>query len=180
MLGRQKKRKNSIGAKKSIFVKSSFAKNEIVLFLAKFLVIFFILTFLINSVDLSFFSEKEAALVAGVVGLQSQGNAVFLSEKTFFVTNNCLGLITASILAALIFSFKKPDLKKKLGLFAAGFVLIMVVNVFRLWFVLFSATNGFDAELVHTVTWFFMSGVVLFIWYYGSKKCFGKEVYELA
>lgn len=149
------------------------------LFLAKFFAIFLVLTFIINIADLSFFNQKAAQITADLNGLQSYQNAVFFEEKVFFVTNNCLGLLTASILAGLIFSFKKPVFKKKLGLFISGFLLIIVVNVFRLWLVLFLAKKGFDVEFVHTLTWFFMSAIVLMIWYFGSKKYFKKEVNEL-
>jgi len=147
-------------------------KESIILFLLKFCVIFFGLAFLINYVDLSFFNNYAASVSSSLVGLENQGNAVIVDEKVFFVTNNCLGLLTASILAALIFSFNEPDLKKKFVLFALGTAIILVANIFRLSLVLFSATIGFDAELVHTLTWFLMSAIVLVIWYYGSKDYF--------
>ena len=45
--------------------------------------------------------------------------------------------------------------------------------------VLVTAKLGFDADLVHTITWFIMSAFVLVIWYYGNKSIGVKDFSKL-
>jgi hypothetical protein len=38
-----------------------------------------------------------------------------------------------------------------------------------------AARAGMDAEAVHAATWFLMSGLVVLLWYFGTKKIAGTE-----
>jgi len=159
--------------------KDYFEEKKLFLFLIKFFVIFFVLSTLIGLVDLSFFTNYLTILVAKLANANFVGNVIFVGKASFIVSNYCTGLMSASILAAIIFALRKPELKKKILLFAFGLCLLLVVNVPRLLLVVLAAQSGFDAELVHTITWFLMSALILIIWYYGTKRIAKKEVSSL-
>ncbi len=139
------------------------------LFLGKFFVIFAILTIIIELLDLSVFTSWLASICATPFGLEAQGNAIMINGQQFAVTNACTGLMSASILAAVIFALKKPEIEKKIVIFLAGLVVLLVANIPRIMLVLWTATVGLDAGLVHTLTWFLMSALILLLWYYGTK-----------
>lgn len=172
-------------AKKSINpISNSKAKivnrKKMVLFAIKFFAIFAILNFLIEIADMSFLTSSITQIAATILGLEYLLNVVYVNNSLFIVSNLCTGLVSASILAAIIFSLNKPELSKKVTLFLAGLAILLVVNVPRIIFVLFVAKYGFDAEIVHELTWFVMSGIVLLIWYFGSKRLLKiKEISEL-
>lgn len=139
------------------------------LFLAKFFFIFAILTIIIELLDLSVFTGWLASVSSMPFGLEAQGNVMTINGQQFAVTNACTGLMSASILAAVIFALKKPEMKKKIVIFLVGLVVLLVANIPRIMLVLWTATLGLDAGLVHTLTWFLMSALILLLWYYGTK-----------
>ena len=154
--------------------------RKLLFFCIKFFVIFFVLEFIIDSVELSFFTNALASMTAAILGASSTGNIVLLAGNTFVVTNSCTGLISTSILAAIIFSLKKPEMIKKIALFVAGLAALVLLNIPRVALVVYSPLLGLDADTVHVLTWFVMSAAVLLIWYYGTKKITGiKEFGEL-
>lgn len=139
-------------------------------FLAKFFLIFVILTAIVEILDLSVLTEWLAIVSAIPLGMVVAGSLVFVDGQIFAVTNSCTGLISASILAAVIFSLRKPELKEKVLIFIAGLTILLIVNIPRLMLVLWSASVGMDANLVHVFTWYVMSALILLIWYYGTKR----------
>jgi len=175
----KKKRLNGMGKgrakntpKRRISAKSS-GTSALLLFVAKFFIIYFILTALLELADLSWLTSAIAFAAAAPMGFAVLGSTVLVNGELFLVTNLCTGLMSASILAAIIFSARRPSFLKKLGLFVAGLVALLVFNIPRLMLVLYSAKLGMDAELVHTLTWFLMSALVLAIWFFGMKKICG-------
>jgi exosortase/archaeosortase family protein len=177
---KSKKNKKKINKQKLVVnEKKGSLKNElnlgskntkISLFLIKFFAIFFILTTLVELLDLLFFTEWLAFISAMPFKVNVVSNLVFVNGENFLVTNSCTGLVSASILAAIIFSLKKPLIKQKILLFLFGMGILLVLNIPRLMLVLWSASVGLDAELVHIITWFFMSIFILIIWYFGTKR----------
>ena len=154
-------------------------QKKIYLFLVKFFVIFIILSTIIEFLHLSFLTEFITFISASYLGLDFVGSVVFVGATNFIVTNSCTGLVSGVILIALLFAGKKPALTKKLFLTAFGISLLLLINIPRVMIVLLFAKIGFDAELIHTLTWFFMSGIVLLIWYYGNKAIGIKNFNEL-
>lgn len=144
--------------------------KKIIFFCAKFFIIYFVLQYLIELADLSALNNFIAYSSASLLGLGYEGNIVFVNGAIFTITNFCTGLVSASVLAAIVFSLRKPALGKKVVLFLGGLVLLLLINIPRVSLVLYSAMMGLDAELVHTLTWFIMSAAVLLIWYYGTKR----------
>jgi len=156
------------------------SRKKIIVFILKFFLIFSLLNLLIEIANLNLLTNFIASVSSNALGLMVIGNAVLVNGSFFVVTNSCTGLVSASILAAIIFSLKKPTFGKKVLLFFCGLVIILVINIPRVMFVLFMAKNGFDAELIHEITWFFMSAIVLLVWYYGTKISLkGKNFNEL-
>jgi exosortase/archaeosortase family protein len=154
------------------------SNGAIFYFLIKFLVIFSILNVLIETTNLSVLTQFIASFVASVMGLTSVSNSVLVNGSIFVITNSCTGLVSASILASVIFALKKPSLAKKTVLFFTGLVILLVVNIPRIMLVLLVAKAGFDPELVHEITWFVMSAIILIIWYYGTKRILSKEEFS--
>jgi exosortase/archaeosortase family protein len=146
------------------------SNKSVILFLIKFFIIYFVLSVIISLLDLSFITNYLAMLTASILGLEFAGNIVLVEGTRFVITNYCTGLMSGAILASIIFALKRPELKQKLLLFLFGFCLLLVINIPRLLLVLASAKVGFDAGLIHTTTWFVMSGVILVVWYFGTKS----------
>ncbi|MFA5763663.1 MAG: hypothetical protein WC915_02535 [archaeon] len=173
------KNKNLISQKNNDFIGKSkknkfynkLMKNKMLIFLVKFFILFFVLSELINFLDLSFFLNIITKISASYLNLQFIGNQIFIGSNIFIVTNSCTGLVSASILAAVIFALKKPKIHQKLKLFIFGTLLLLVINVPRIILILFIAkATSIDPDLVHTLTWFLMSFIILIIWYFGTKS----------
>ena len=142
-------------------------------FLGKFFLIFIILTTIVDILDLSLFTNWLASISAIPLGLLVVGSVVFVGDQQFFVSNACTGLVSASILAAVIFSLKKPILEEKIVIFFTGLIILLIANIPRLMLVLWTAIIGADANFVHVLTWFLMSALILLIWYFGTKRFSG-------
>ncbi|VVB74177.1 Uncharacterised protein [uncultured archaeon] len=166
----QRKKDYAYAPKHILTTQNNLRFKKIIWFCAKFFVIYFVLQFLIELADLSSLNNFIAYASASLIGIGYLGNTVFVAGEVFTVTNLCTGLVSASVLAAIVFSLRRPKLGQKAILFTSGLVLLMLINIPRVSLVLYSAMLGFDAELVHTFTWFIMSAAVLLIWYYGTKR----------
>lgn len=154
--------------------KQKTGRKELV-FLTKFFIIFFALQFIILALPLMPLKNFIAGTAAGFLGMQSNGSTIAWDSHSFEITNNCTGLVSGAILAAVIFSLKKPDLKKKLAMAIAGALMLFLLNFPRIWLVLWSAQNygaGF-AESLHEITWITTALIVLIIWFVATKKIAG-------
>lgn len=153
-----------------------------VLFLLKFFSIFLVLQSIIVVAPLSGLNEWIAKFEAGALNLESRGNTVFTGNAGYVITNSCTGLISGSILAAIVFSLKKPEPKKKTTVFFAGAVILFIINLLRVYIVILGGViYGFGfAENLHVTSWFVMSAIIIAIWYYVTKKWAGiKDFSEL-
>ena len=146
-----------------------------IIFLAKFFAIFFTAEFLINTFRAPMLENFLSGSVAQILGLQSFGNLIFVTTGAFEITPSCTGLVGASILGAIIFSLKKPQIKQKISVFIAGTLLLFVLNYLRLILVVLAGKyHGLEvAEIVHVVSWFSTAIFVLLIWYEFTKKLTG-------
>ncbi len=144
---------------------------KLLLFLIKFIIIFSILGFILSIIDLSFLNNFIAFVSSSFLGLNFFENTVFVGTQTFVVTNYCTGFMSAIILASIIFALRRPNLFKKFKIFLFGALLLLVINVPRVMLVLLFARAwiGIDIELIHSITWFVMSAIILVIWYYVSR-----------
>tara|TARA_Y100000310_G_scaffold280829_1_gene300833 strand:+ start:3596 stop:4006 length:411 start_codon:yes stop_codon:yes gene_type:complete len=123
-----------------------------------------------------------AGFEAGLLGLARDGNVIGIAGGLFVVSASCTGLVSASVLAAIIFSLKKPVLKKKLVIFATGAIALFLLNLVRVYIVLLVAINfgSAAADLAHTISWFSTAALILAAWYLGMKKLIGiKDFSEL-
>ncbi|MDD3083807.1 MAG: archaeosortase/exosortase family protein [Candidatus ainarchaeum sp.] len=151
---------------------SKIFSNKKTIFLLKFFIIFFVIELFILVSNLSFYNSFLAFISSSYLGFLSEGNIIFINGTKFVVDNSCTGLVSIAILAGITFSLKNIDLFKKTKLFVFGSLILLLANIPRIMIVLISANIGFDAELIHVLTWFFMSVIVLLIWYFGLKNTF--------
>ena len=142
------------------------------IFLIKFFAIFAFFHALLFILDISFLQNSIAWLEAKAFGLASEGNKIFFDDDVFLIVPSCTGLVSSIVLGSIIFSLKKPGLKKKIAIFLAGSVILMVINLTRVYFVLWVGIkfNPKITELTHIISWFFVVGIILFLWYYLTKR----------
>jgi len=141
-------------------------------FLIKFFAIYIVLQSAIVVAPIEPLKEGIASFEAGLLGLEYEGNSIIFNGHRAEIVANCTGLMSISVLAAIVFSLKRPAFKKKLGLFMAGAAVLFPVNLFRVYLVLLAA-NEFELETfeaIHTTTWFAMSAAILILWYYLTKR----------
>lgn len=156
--------------------------NKNLLFLLKFFAIFALLQGIILIAPLNSLNEWIAGIEASALSLERQGNAILAGNTNFLITNSCTGLVSGSIFAAIVFALKKPAFKQKTLVFLAGAILLFLINLARVYFVVLAGI-GFGAEfagIMHIVSWFLMSGFIIALWYYLTKKWIGiKDFSEL-
>ena len=170
-----KKEKKSHSAKTA---KKDFGKKAII-FLIKFFAIYAIAQAAILIAPLGLLKEWIALIEASALGLQAQGNNILFNAHSFAITAQCTGLMSASVLAAIALSLKKPVLLKKIALIAAGAVLLFFINLFRVYLVLLAAIafNPDAAGTLHEITWFAMAALIIVIWYYLTKIIAGAKAF---
>ncbi|MBI5884698.1 exosortase/archaeosortase family protein [archaeon] len=157
--------------------KTSLEKNRnkeklLKFFLLKFFVIFAFLYALLYIADLRFVEEFVAKASAGLIGLQAGSSTVNANGALFIINESCTGFVSIIILAATVFSLRKPDLRGKLLVFLPAGIALFALNIFRVAGVLWVGLNaGIQAaEAVHVVSWFLMSAAIIILWYYSTKK----------
>ena len=156
-------------------------KAELV-FLLKFFIIYGVLQYVIYVAPMHFITDSIASLEASFLGLKNVESTILFDSVSFVINNSCTGFVSASILAAIVFSLKKPNLKKKLYIFVACALALFVINLVRVYLViLFGIRFGVTlAEFAHIISWFLMSAAIIVCWYVATKKIIGvKEFGEL-
>lgn len=146
--------------------------NRELVFFIKFVVIFSVLYLLIYFAELSLLTNWLAELQRVLFGFNSSGNLVLSTDTVFEINNFCSGLSSAAVFAAVVFSFRKPEITRKVLLFVFGFLVLMIVNLLRIWFVVFFDANvvSGSAESVHVVSWFLMSAAIIGVWYFAVGR----------
>jgi exosortase/archaeosortase family protein len=143
--------------------------KPILIFLLKFFGIFLVLEALITLIDLTRLTNFITTIVANFFNLPYLNNIIFVNSSTFVVTNSCTGLVSLAILAAITLPLKRMQLKKKVLVLGIGAFFLLTINIPRIGVVIYSGLIGFDAELVHELTWFLMSAIILLVWFFGIK-----------
>lgn len=147
------------------------------IFLVKFFVIFAAAEILIHVLPLNFFMNAIASNQAALFGLSTYENLIFVKDGAFQIVPSCTGLVSGGVLASIIFSLKKPKIKEKMMIFLAGFVLLLVLNYFRIALVI-GAGKEFGIEfagILHVITWFTSAAFIIGIWYLFTKKITGEK-----
>jgi exosortase/archaeosortase family protein len=119
----------------------------------------------------SLIASAEAALL----GLRSTGNIIYMEGQPFAISANCTGLLSSSVFAAIVFSLRKPELKKKIAIALAGISALFALNFVRVYLVM-AAGNILGMQWLntaHLLSWFAMFGAVLGAWYFLTKKSAG-------
>ncbi len=151
--------------------KNEFSRKAL-FFLLKFFAIYAVLQLLILNAPIESLKEWIAFIEAQGLGLESVGNRVLFQGHGFEIVANCTGLMGISVLAAIVFALRKPDLKRKAVLFAFGAMVLFPLNLVRVYFVIWAALSfGIQfSEAIHVLTWFLSAGLILGLWYYLTKK----------
>lgn len=147
-------------------------ENKTILFLVKFGVIFSVLHILVWAVPTSFLQNWIALLQANFFSLPLQNNLIELSQRQILINPSCTGLISISILAAIIFSLSKPEMKKKIQIFVLAAIIMFFLNLLRIYFVLWIGLNyGEDLiGLMHEISWMTTALFIIGLWYYFTKR----------
>lgn len=150
------------------------------LFLAKFAAIFLVLYVLLFVFNPVWLENWIASLEAQWLGAQAVGNVVVVKNSSFIISESCTGIISMIILASIVFALKKPGIGKKIMLFAFGAIVLFFANLGRVYLVLLSASAfGFwAAEMLHVVSWFAMSALIIALWYYLTKAITKAKSFE--
>lgn len=89
----------------------------------------------------------------------------------FEITPSCTGLTSVSLFLGLLIGFPRiPKNKAVAGI--AGLVLILLLNYLRLVLII-GVGEQFSleaADLIHTLSWFVLSGIAFGFWYYLIRK----------
>ena len=146
--------------------------KKLIFFVIKFFVIFFVLYALLFVAPLDFIEEWISGFEAGILGLKAEGKEIFIGENVFVISESCTGFVSGIILFAVIFSLRKPEIWKKAVIFILGFIILFVLNLLRVYAVLYFALEfGLEsAELLHATSWSVLALVILLIWYFLTKK----------
>ena len=156
-------------------------KRELV-FLIKFFLIYGILQAIIQIAPMDFITEPITSFEASLLGLESKQNSIIAGPATFVINNSCTGFVSMSVLAAIVFSFRRPKLRKKLAVFVPCAIALFFINLLRVYIVLFFGVvvSYYLAEPVHVASWFLMSGAIIALWYEGTRRFAGiKDLSQL-
>lgn len=144
-------------------------------YLLKFFLIFAAAEAMLFYLDFSALEGFIAQSAATWLALPSSGNLIFLKDGALEINSQCTGLVSSSVLGAIVFSLRKPGLKQKTAIFLAGFFLLLVLNYFRVFLVVWAgkAYGIGTGEIVHVASWFTTALLVIGLWYYFTKRITG-------
>ncbi len=147
------------------------------LFLLKFFMIFSVFEAAVNYFGFAPLQEFIASSQAQLLGLESSGDLVFVKGGIFQISPSCTGLVSMSILFAIVFSLCRPELPKKIFIFLIGAILLLFLNYPRVLAVLWTGREFGPgaAQVVHMLSWFSTTVFVLALWYYFTKKITGAK-----
>ncbi len=156
----------------------NFGKKAAV-FLIKFFLIYGVLQAAILLAPIGWLKAGIASLEASALGLQSEGSTIAYNSHSFEIAANCTGLMSSAVLAAIVFSLRKPGIWKKILLVAVGSAALFLLNLLRVYFVLLAATafNPAAAETLHTATWFAVAAIILLLWYKLTARIAGTKAF---
>jgi len=146
--------------------------NKTIMFLVKFTVIFSVLHYLVWTIPTEVLQNFIALFQSNLLGLNIQNNLLFLENQRVLINPSCTGLVSISIIAAIIFSLRKPEIKQKIQIFLVAGIIMFFLNLLRIYFVLWVGIN-FGQELigiVHEISWMTTALFIIGLWYYFTKR----------
>jgi exosortase/archaeosortase family protein len=144
--------------------------NKKIIFLIKFFTIYTILQTIILTANITPLQNTIATIAGNSTNLATENNTIHFKTNKFNVTPNCTGLLSASILTAIIFSLKKPPLKQKIIIATTGTLILLTANMIRVIIVVLAGIHYNTAHTTHTITWFLMTAIIIGTWYHFTKK----------
>ncbi|MFH1664433.1 MAG: archaeosortase/exosortase family protein [archaeon] len=153
-------------------MKEKIIENKTLMFLVKFTVIFSVLHFLVWTIPTEFLQNLIAGFEAGFFGLPVKENLILIGEQKILINPSCTGLVSSSIIAAIVFSLRKPEIKEKIKIFLLAGIVMFFLNLLRIYFVLWFGLS-FGTEfigLMHEISWMTTAAFIIVLWYYFTKK----------
>lgn len=113
-----------------------------------------------------------AGFTAKSLGLQVEGNRIFVEEDVFVVGESCTGLLSGLMLAGIVFGAGTGSVQKKIAVVLLGAAVLFVLNAMRLLGVVATGQAfGFEAaHLVHIASWFCVSIAVIGLGWFHLKS----------
>jgi len=154
--------------------------NKEWVFFGKFFIIFSAIQFFVFTADFSLLQNFIAGTQSDFLGLDHLNNFIFVKNGIFAIVPLCTGVVSASVLAAIIFSLRKPGLKEKILVFFAGFIVLIVLNYFRVLLVVWTGKEfGIEiADWLHVLTWVSTTIFIIGIWFVFTKRITGVKNFE--
>lgn len=137
-------------------------------FLIRFFVVFFAIELLLAYFPPVAYQTWLAESVGSVVHVPANGIFLSVNGIQFEISAFCTGLTSWGLLVGLLVGFTYPPWLKKIKYAALGLVGILMVNFFRLILIVYvgMATHLTMVDVLHTMTWFVMSALVVGVWYW--------------
>ena len=149
-------------------------------FIIKFSAIFALSEFILVYGDFTALQNIITAGVSNYFALEYAQNLIFVPGGTFAIVSSCTGLVSIAVLAAIVFSLKKPELWQKAAIFIVGASLLFALNYVRLFLVIWAGKEyGLLAgEIVHIISWFTTAAFVIGLWYYLTRRLTGAKSFS--
>jgi len=143
-----------------------------IVFALKFFAIFSIAQSIIFFAPMNALTNFIAQIEANALGFEALNDSIIAADSVYVITNSCTGLVSWSILGAIIFSLKKPGFLKKALMTFLGGITLFILNLARVAMVIIAGAtfNSNIAEIAHVISWFVMSGFVIGLWFILTKK----------
>ncbi|MBN1160106.1 MAG: exosortase/archaeosortase family protein [Candidatus Diapherotrites archaeon] len=132
-------------------------------FFAIYLCLYATLFVLVQTHIVTGFTELESNLLNGT----RVSNFVILSNYSYEITPSCIGIVSVSMIFGLTFAIRKISLENKAKIAGFGSIVLLGFNILRVFYSIYlgSAKGPQIAQNAHTISWFFMGAMVLFVWY---------------
>lgn len=152
-------------------------------FLLRFAIIFGFTQLLLATPPLRILQEWIAQITANTLGFWSMGNLVIIPKGVFEITPSCTGITSMGMFAGLLLGFSEFSLKQKIKPLLAGIIILFLVNLIRVILIVQIGywTDIATAEKAHIISWFGMSILSAWLWYYWiSRKMKTKNIIQLS
>ena len=137
--------------------------NFLFRFFAIYLCLYAVLFVLVQTNFVNGFTALESSLLNGT----KVGNFVVANGYTYEITPSCIGIVSVSMLVGLTFAMKRINIQNKVKIAGFGSIVLLSFNVVRVFYSIYlgSIEGPQIAQNAHTISWFFMGAMVLFVWY---------------
>ncbi|MEK6902300.1 MAG: exosortase/archaeosortase family protein [archaeon] len=152
--------------------KPFFSHPVIRTFVVRFFLVFFAVELLLFLFPPLGYQEWIATQIGNLLHVPVNETFLLVNESWFEISAFCSGFTTLALFAGLVLGFNIPDWATKVRFLMEGGLLIFLLNFIRIYFVVWVGVNySFAAaETFHILSWFALSGMILWMWMELMKK----------